>query len=215
MGWTSVRARIYSRKYYAPSGASYTKDPFLSAFWLPLGSSLTFTKSLHRIHCRVNINRSFEAVRKYLLSEFTRIHRGHCETMAAVPLPWPAPDVIENLVRTSSGYFIYAYKVLKFIDDKKIRPTERLEVILGTKEPDGGSHFAALDQLYTQILSQVQARSKLLPILAVIAAKLDLCVGRIEQLLELEAGDFRLTLRGLQSVISVTDWDFVSYWSSK
>jgi uncharacterized membrane protein len=41
-----------------------------------------------------------------------------------------------------------------------------------------------------QILSQVQACSKLLPILAVIAVKLNLCVGCIEQLLELEAGDF-------------------------
>jgi hypothetical protein len=176
-----------------------------------------FLDALHGMHRQVNIDQSFEDVRKFLLDQFSRIYRNHRETMAAVQFPWPTLDVVENLVEKSSGYFIYASTVIKFVDDKDFRPTERLEVILGIEEPDFGSPFATVDQLYTQILSQVPLRPQLLEILTCIAAKLKLTVGNIERLLELEPGDVRLALRGLQSVIganspngSVDDWSFQS-----
>ncbi|KAF7377544.1 Protein kinase domain-containing protein [Mycena sanguinolenta] len=165
----------------------------------------TFTDTLQGIHCSVNINQSFDDVWRYFVDEFARIHREHRDTMARILLPWPAPQVVESLVQKSSGYFVYASIVVKFIDDKDFRPTERLDVILGTKEAEDESPFAALDQLYIQILSQVRARPRLLRVLTVIAAKLDLSLGHIEQLLGLELGDVRLTLRGLQSVIGLED----------
>ncbi|KAJ6551849.1 hypothetical protein B0H19DRAFT_903985, partial [Mycena capillaripes] len=131
--------------------------------WLPLQFLVTsrpepqirevFADTLNGIHCPVNIKQSFEDIRKYLLDEFARIHREHRATMSSVPAPWPSPDIINHLVKTSSGYFIYVSTVIKFIDDKNFRPAERLEVILGVKESDFESPFAALDQLYTQILS--------------------------------------------------------------
>ncbi|KAJ7925720.1 hypothetical protein B0H13DRAFT_1600253, partial [Mycena leptocephala] len=164
----------------------------------------TFTGVLHRIHCPVNIEQSFEDVRKFLLHEFARIYREHHKTMAIVPCPWPSPEIIDNLVNKSSGYFIYASTVIKFIDDKDFRPTERLKVIMGTKEPDFGSPFVALDGLYTQILSQVHARPQLLKILTIIV-DFSFKPGDIEQLLELEPGDVQLTLRGLHSVIRILE----------
>ncbi|KAF7335044.1 NACHT domain-containing protein [Mycena venus] len=109
---------------------------------------------LNCCHCPLNIEQSFNDVRKYLVDEFTRIHGDHHETMAAVPRPWPPAEVIHELVEKSSGYFIYASTVIKFIDDKDFRPTERLQVIMGIAgpEPESQSPFGALDQLYTQIL---------------------------------------------------------------
>ncbi|KAJ6490002.1 hypothetical protein C8R45DRAFT_790260, partial [Mycena sanguinolenta] len=76
-----------------------------------------------------NVEQSFEDVRKYLLDEFSRIHREHC-TMASVPSPWPSPDVLYKLERNSSGRFIYAATIISFIDDKNYRPTERLAIVL-------------------------------------------------------------------------------------
>jgi hypothetical protein len=149
----------------------------------------------------LNVNQSFEDVRKYLLDEFARIQREHHATMAVVPEPWPSRKIIHNLVEKSSGYFIYASTIIKFIDDKQFRPTERLAVITGVAEPRFGVPFAALDQLYTQILAQVHAQPQLLKILAVITAKICLFAPDIEQLLELEPGDARLALHGLHSVI--------------
>ncbi|KAF7377537.1 NACHT domain-containing protein [Mycena sanguinolenta] len=164
-----------------------------------------FTDALQGTYRAVNINQSFDDVRAYLLDQFARIHREHQATMATVPFPWPSPEVVESMVQKSSGYFIYASTAIKFIDDKNSRPTERLELILGTKEADDESPFAALDQLYTQILSQAHAQPRLLRILNVVVAKLKLTLGQIEQLLGLEQGDVQLTLRGLQSVLSMED----------
>jgi hypothetical protein len=129
--------------------------------------------------------------------------------MARIPYPWPTPETIGNLVGKSSGYFIYASTVIKFIDDKNFRPTERLAIITGITEPFSESPFASLDQLYTQILSQVHARPQLLKILMVVASKLLFSHGpaHIEQLLELEQGDLRLALRGLHSVITGLEED--------
>ncbi|KAJ7899411.1 hypothetical protein B0H13DRAFT_1718138 [Mycena leptocephala] len=165
-----------------------------------------FLGVLNNLHCPLNVNQSFEDVRKYLRDEFSRIHRDHHATMARVPGPWPSPEIINNLVNKSSGYFIYASTVIKFIDDKQFRPTERLAVITGVAEPRFGVPFAALDQLYTQILSEVPARPELLKILTVITTKLSfkvLSVTSIEQLLELEPGDVPLVLRGLHSVVEL------------
>ncbi|KAJ7845473.1 hypothetical protein B0H13DRAFT_2409698, partial [Mycena leptocephala] len=162
-----------------------------------------FMGALNKIYYPLNINQSFEDVRKYLLDDFARIHREHPETMAIVPHPWPSSDIIEHLVEKSSGYFIYASTVIKFVDDKNFRPTERLEVIMDIKEHDFGLPFASLDQLYTQILSQVHARPQLLKILTIIATEFFLAVSGIEQLLELKSGDVRLALRNLHSVISI------------
>ncbi|KAF7330605.1 NACHT domain-containing protein [Mycena sanguinolenta] len=164
-----------------------------------------FPNAFHGVYSAMNINQSFDDVRKYLLDEFARIHREHHETMAAIPFPWPAPQVVDGLVSKSSGYFIYVSTVIKFIDDKDFRPTERLKAIMGTNEADDDSPFAALDLLYTQILSQIPARQQLLRILTVLTAKLDLSIGHIEQLLGLEPGDVRLILRGMQSLVGAAD----------
>ncbi|KAJ7793472.1 hypothetical protein B0H14DRAFT_3093999 [Mycena olivaceomarginata] len=85
---------------------------------------------LKRCHHPVNIQQSFGDVYKYLVDGFARIHTEHHETMTGIPRPWPAVEVIQKLVDKSSGYFIYASTVLKFVDDQNFRPTERLEIIM-------------------------------------------------------------------------------------
>ncbi|KAJ6462070.1 hypothetical protein C8R45DRAFT_1055972 [Mycena sanguinolenta] len=62
-----------------------------------------------------SVEQSFHDVRNYLCDEFSRIHREH-GTMTSVPLPWPSPDVLDELVQNSSGHFIYAATIIKYID---------------------------------------------------------------------------------------------------
>jgi hypothetical protein len=153
-------------------------------------------------HRALNVDQSFEDVRTYLLGEFARIYANHRRTMAAAPSPWPSPEIIDHLVRKSSGYFVYASTIIKFVDDKDYRPSERLDIITGLTESTSGSPFAALDQLYSQILCAAPHRPQLLQILAIVVANFQFEIRHIEQLLELRPGDVRLTLRGLHSVIS-------------
>jgi hypothetical protein len=180
----------------------------------------TFISALEAIHRPVNIEQSFHDVRKYLLDEFGRIRREHHETMEAVASPWPTPEIVENLVDKSSGYFIYASTVIGFMDDRDFRPTERLQMITGIKKslPHPGSPFAALDALYIQILSAAPHRPQVLEILAVITTKMKPSIRYIDQFLELEAGEVRLALRGLRSVLGAKkrggseckDWSYES-----
>ncbi|KAJ6553251.1 hypothetical protein B0H19DRAFT_949883 [Mycena capillaripes] len=100
----------------------------------------------------VNIEQSFEDVWTYLRHEFSRIHREHSTTMHHIPTPWPSPEILQTLVLKSSGYFIYAATVIKFIDDEYARPSEQLDIIQNIVPHDSESPFAALDELYIHIL---------------------------------------------------------------
>ncbi|KAJ7611256.1 hypothetical protein FB45DRAFT_844055 [Roridomyces roridus] len=153
------------------------------------------------------MRRSFTDVKRFLRIEFSRIHQEHRHTMAHIPTPWPSEDDLATLVETSSGYFVYAATVIRFVDDKQFRPSEQLQIILNGNSNSGDSPFEALDQLYIQILSQVPTRSRalLLDILSVISTGWMLSTRHIEQLLDLKTGDVRLTLRKLHSVLTVDD----------
>ncbi|KAF7378246.1 NACHT domain-containing protein [Mycena sanguinolenta] len=151
----------------------------------------------------VDVEKSFNDVEKYLCDEFSRIHREH-RTMENIPSPWPSPEILEELVSKSSGYFIYASTVIKFIDDKYYRPTKRLAVILNGTSSD--SAFDAPDQLYMKILSSVPHQAQLLLILCAIA-NFDFGPEGLDQLLTLEQGDARLLLRGLYSVLDIPEKD--------
>ncbi|KAJ7248317.1 hypothetical protein C8J57DRAFT_1014236, partial [Mycena rebaudengoi] len=108
------------------------------------------------------------------------------------------------LVEKSSGYFIYAATVIKFVDDRNFRPTEQLEALQGASHLE--SSLSALDQLYMQILSTVPSCHRLLPILRTLEFfEFQLHAGGIEQLLELKPGDVQLILRGLHSILSIPE----------
>ncbi|KAJ7827287.1 hypothetical protein B0H13DRAFT_1468728, partial [Mycena leptocephala] len=71
----------------------------------------------------------FQDVRTFLCYEFRRMRAEH-ETMADVLEAWPSNTVLDNLVQKSSGQFIYASTIIKFVEDEYTRPTERLDVLL-------------------------------------------------------------------------------------
>jgi hypothetical protein len=163
----------------------------------------------HGLYRAFNVESSFNDVRKYLVAEFARIHREH-STMTAVPAPWPSEEVLESLVWKSSGYFIYASTVIKFVDDKNFRPTQRLKAIESLARIDFETPFGALDELYTQILSAVPRNPQLVPILRVIEYfGWFLKPGDIDELLVLETGDTALFLRGLHSLMRLEYLGFI------
>ena len=67
--------------------------------------------------------------------------------------PWPCKGIIDLLVQRSSGQFIYATTVLKFLGADFCSPTKQLDLVL---KPDP-TVFSESDKLYTQILSVIQA----------------------------------------------------------
>ncbi|KAF7372986.1 hypothetical protein MSAN_00505900 [Mycena sanguinolenta] len=156
-------------------------------------------------HCRsFNVEQSFEDVRKYLRDEFSRIHRNHL-TMQNISSPWPACDVLEELVRKSSSYFIYASTIIKFIGDEDYHPPQRLAMVQDASSTGSASPFEVLDQLYLTILASARRQSELIQILCAIVI-FRLVPRTIDQLFGLAQGETRLILRGLHSVLNIP-WD--------
>ncbi|KAJ6525193.1 hypothetical protein B0H19DRAFT_971491 [Mycena capillaripes] len=151
-----------------------------------------------------NVEQSFDDVCTYFRSEFAKIHHDH-STMASVPTPWPSEEILEQLVTKSSGYFIYATTVIKFVGDKHFRPTARLKIITDGTEDLFQSPFGALDQLYTQILSAVPPPHDRLVAFLCVVLHFEMTPSQIEVILGLESGDVELSLRGLHSVIECID----------
>ncbi|KAF7372987.1 putative nwd2 protein [Mycena sanguinolenta] len=168
----------------------------------------TFDSPFYSGHCRsVNVEQSFADVHKYLRDEFSRIHREH-STMARIPLPWPSSDELQQLVWNSSGHFIYAATIIKFIDDKSHRPTKRLAVVQDPNGSSSESAFDTLDQLYMTILRSAPRQSQLIPIMcAIVHFQFRLAVGEIDKLFGLAQGETRLLLRGVHSVLDVPSYD--------
>jgi hypothetical protein len=108
--------------------------------------------------------------------------------------------IIDLLVQRSSGQFIYAATVLKFVGADLCNPMKQLALVL---KPDPTA-FSDLDQLYTQILSVYPSAVDIVQVLGIIVAftKGDLTPVVIEDILEMEEGEVKLVLQGLSSLIA-------------
>ncbi|KAJ7681907.1 hypothetical protein DFH06DRAFT_284075 [Mycena polygramma] len=158
-----------------------------------------------------DVEESFEDVRTYFRDEFSRIHREHRTTMSCIPAPWPSKEIIDSLVWNSSGYFIYASTVVKFIDDKYYRPTERLEAVLHNLSGlESDTPFASLDQLYIQILCGVPPRfhSRLRDIFVLLPSGVQ--PRYVDLIFEMQPGDTELILRSLNSVLYIDVEDAIA-----
>ena len=118
--------------------------------------------------------------------------------LSHVKQPWPEEGIIDLLVQRSSGQFIYAATVLKFVGADFRSPTKLLALVL---KPDATA-FSDLDQLYTQILSVYPSEVNIAEVLGtIIAFKGNRSPDLIEDILGMETGELKLVLCGLSSLM--------------
>ncbi|KAF8816521.1 hypothetical protein BYT27DRAFT_7182095 [Phlegmacium glaucopus] len=151
---------------------------------------------------RVVLDETFDPGRdiQVLLQDgFAEICAKHADVLTHVKQPWPTKGVIDLLVQRSSGQFIYAATVLKFVGADFCNPMRQLELVL---MPDPTA-FSDLDQLYTQILSVYPSTATIVQVLGIILAfdAGTLTPKVIEDILEMEEGEVKHVLRGLSSLI--------------
>ena len=114
-----------------------------------------------------------------------------------VEQPWPKEGIIDLLVQRSSGQFIYAATVLKFVGADFCSPTKQLALVL---KPDPTA-FSDLDQLYTQILSVYPSTVNIAQVLGIISVSHGELAEVIEGIFGMEEGELKLVLRGLSSLM--------------
>jgi len=160
-------------------------------------------KVLYTITRRVILDETFNPgrdIQVFLQDGFAKICAKHADILCHVEQPWPSESIIDLLVQRSSGQFIYAATVLKFVGADFCSPTKQLDLVL---MPDSKA-FSDLDQLYTQILSVYPSTANIVQVLGIILAfdTTSLTPQVIEDILGMEEGEVKLVLRGLSSLIA-------------
>ena len=156
-------------------------------------------ESLYTMTHRIVLDDTFSPgrdIRVFLQDGFAKICAEN-SILSQVEQPWPSEGIVDLLVQRSSGQFIYAATVLKFVGTDFCSPTKQLALVL---KPDPTA-FSDLDQLYTQILSNYPSAVNIVQILGIIIASNENLPEVIEDILGMEKGGLKLILRGLSSLM--------------
>ena len=153
-------------------------------------------------------------IKTFFEGKFSELRARHSYLAAE----WPGPDTILLLVDKASGQFVYATTIIIYISSLDDRPDDRLDIILKMLEtPAGDAPYAPLDQLYSCIVLSVKHRREVLLILGQLILAKEMSneedilgspsnstsQNRMEVILDLRAGDAKMQLNRLHSLIDV------------
>ena len=147
-------------------------------------------------------------IERYLVDSFERISTTH-PLKEYIPPAWPTHEVLSILVKKSSGQFIYAATVVKYISSNRHQPVRRLEIVLGMQPPRSDLPFAELDALYLSLLSSIEDVKATLRVLSVLILT-DLYPKTpqvVEAFMFLGPGEVQCLLLDLASVVECVDKD--------
>ena len=170
------------------------------------------TGSLPEFHTTLALDDTYKPdddIRLFLTDNFTHIKNTH-PMRRYLDHSWPSISVLDELVRKSSGQFIYASTVVKYVSSIRHHPADRLNVILGIRPPRHAHEmpFGELDALYTHIFSSVEDRETILLILGfcLLQSSHYMDAGDLEQFFLLNQGDLVMLFGDLSSVISISNF---------
>lgn len=135
-------------------------------------------------------------IRVFLRDSFVKVKQTH-PLKAHIPSGWPAPDLTKAIIQKSSGQFIYASTLMKYIASIRHRPMVRLQEMLGVQpsQNESGTPFSELDAIYIHLFPSVSNIQAVLRIMGILIAPIK--TGSplqtpvdIEEFLSLEAGLF-------------------------
>ena len=170
------------------------------------------TGTLPKIHTTLALDYTYKPdddIRLFLTDNFTQIKDAH-PMRRYLDHSWPSIDVVERLVKKSSGQFIYASTVVKYVSSLRHQPADRLNVVLGIRPPRHAREmpFGELDALYSHIFSTVEDREMVLCILGVhlvSSPRFRMRVEELERFLFLNAGDIELLFGDLSSLVIISN----------
>ena len=157
-------------------------------------------ESLYTVTRRVDLDEKFDSgrdIRVFLQDGFAKI-RSENSIISHTEQPWPTEGIIDLLVQRSSGKFIYAATLLKFVGADFCNPMKQLALAL---DPDSTA-FSDLDQLYTQILSVYPNEFNIVHVLGIISVSHGDLAEVMEDIFGMEEGELILVLRGLSSLLN-------------
>ena len=117
-----------------------------TGFRLPLLEPLT---QIFRLH-EVKPTSVDEDIRLYLKEKLGAVSKRRSDL--DLSHQWPSDDDLTTLTKKSSGLFIFASTLVRFIESEHHEPNERLQLITTPSDSTLNEGQAGIDLLYTQIL---------------------------------------------------------------
>ena len=111
---------------------------------------------------------------------------------------------MQEIVAKSSGQFVYASVVIKFVSLPSSSPSTQLDIVRGLRPAGRATPFAELDALYRHIFLQVQVEdiSAVLRLLSYSIFALDSSLGLIAYFFAMTEADVESILAPLTPVLS-------------
>ncbi|KAF9567431.1 hypothetical protein CPC08DRAFT_746953 [Agrocybe pediades] len=147
----------------------------------------------------------------FLRSKFADIVDDH-PAGPYLPDHWPSEEEISHIVTKSSGQFIYASTVMRFIEAYDHMPPERLRIIFSAAPVAGNeSPFAELDALYLRIFSAVPTHNveNVLDIMSILLLTpgVEMTPSQLSDFLAYNPGEVYAILTALHSLIAIPSAD--------
>jgi hypothetical protein len=176
-----------------------------SGFRLPLLEPLTQIFLLHG----VELSSVDNDIRLYLTQSLTTIAKQRSDLELSDP--WPRDDEIEALTRKSSGLFIFASTLVRFIASEHHEPDERIQLVLSKESGTTHEGRTGIDSLYSQVLFHAFSNVREPTVFdnvkrvlgAIVLAFNPLSRKALSTILGLSTARISTTLRHLHSVILV------------
>ncbi|KAF4617656.1 hypothetical protein D9613_006335 [Agrocybe pediades] len=145
-------------------------------------------------------------IRLYLFDKFAEIKDDFDNRTTGRKLVqgWPGEGVIENLVTKSSGQFVYAATVIRYVESTRHRPDHRLDIVLKLRPDNGDRPFAELDALYAMILECVLDIEKVLHVLSLYLMNVpSICCSVIEKMLLYDEGEVEALFCDMGALVQI------------
>jgi len=164
------------------------------------------SKPMEGIFARLYLDSTFhpdDDIRTFLEDSFEEIQASH--PFKSHMSSWQlTPEALESIVRKSSGQFIYAATIVRFVRSIRHLPHQRLDVVMNLRPANGDLPFAELDALYTFILSSVaDIDNRVLYALGVSALRVFLYSPDISAFMSLAEGELEMLFCDLGALVKI------------
>ena len=180
-----------------------------TGFRLPLLEPFTQIFLLHE----VKLSSVDEDIRLYFQEKLVTVAKRRSDFDLSDP--WPCDEDLTALTKKSSGLFIFASTVVRFIESEHHEPDERLRIIVALPDSTVHEGRTGVDLLYTQVLMHGFSNVKEAVVFenlkrvlgAVILAFNPLSRMQVAKILNLKLSLITATLRHLHSVLLIPNED--------
>jgi len=188
-----------------PSVKFFITGRIRTGFRLPLLEPFTQTFLLHE----VELSSIEEDIRLYLQEKLSTVAKRRNDFDLSDP--WPSDEDLTALTKKSSGLFIFASTLARFIESEHHEPDERLQLIITPSDSTIHEGRAGIDPLYIHVLThafsgikEIKEFANLRRVLgAVILAFNPLSRAQVAKILGVKTSLITTTLRHLHSVLLI------------